>query len=197
MIDSYSRPLHHLRLRPRRAPGRARPARRRRRVRGDRRNPDNREIARALGVRYIESEAADDEVLKSGGHRARPGRDRVRRLRRGEHLHRADRARAAPRHPDHRARLGGGLREEAAARGRRPGDLAVQDLRRRDGARRAASPGRRRRSSSPTTGWRRSRSRPAVRGRRARRSTSARRVDDRRAAPARRAPRGRSPPRTR
>jgi voltage-gated potassium channel len=30
-------------------------------------NPDNREIARELGVAYIESEAADDEVLKAAG----------------------------------------------------------------------------------------------------------------------------------
>jgi voltage-gated potassium channel len=30
-------------------------------------NPDNREIAREIGVAYIESEAADDEVLKAAG----------------------------------------------------------------------------------------------------------------------------------
>jgi voltage-gated potassium channel len=35
-------------------------------------NPENREVARELGVAYIESEAADDEVLRSAGiHRAR------------------------------------------------------------------------------------------------------------------------------
>ena len=67
----------------------------------------------------------------------------MRRLRLGEHLHRDDRPRAARRHPDRGARLQGGVREEAGARRRRPGDLPVQDVRSRDGPRRAASAGRR------------------------------------------------------
>ena len=67
MIDFIHRPLHRLRLRPRRAAGRARPAGRRRRVRGDRPQPDNREAALATGVPLIESQASDDEVLKQAG----------------------------------------------------------------------------------------------------------------------------------
>ena len=62
------RPLHHLRLRPRRPPGRARPARGGRRVRRDRPQPEEpRGCARRPGSPLIESEAADDEVLTQAG----------------------------------------------------------------------------------------------------------------------------------
>ena len=59
-------------------------------------SPRNRETAEAMGIRYIESYAADDEVLLGGRHPAGARGDRLRRLRRRQHLHRADRARAAP-----------------------------------------------------------------------------------------------------
>ena len=106
-----------------------------------------------------------------------PGGDRLRRLRRRQHLHRADRPGAGAGDPDRRARIGRGLREEAAARGRRPRDLAVQDLGRRDGAGRDPSPGRRRRAGGglPAGG---DRGAGGVRGRRqdaARRSAATRR----------------------
>ena len=66
--------------------------------------------------------------------RARASGDRLRRLRRREHLHRADRARAQPRGGDRRALGRRALREQAAARRRRPRDLALQVLGRGDGA---------------------------------------------------------------
>ena len=88
-------------------------------------NPLNREAALAAGVPLIESEASDDVSPHAGGDRAGAGRDRVRGLRRREHLHRADRARAALGHLHHRSGVGRGLREEAAASRRRPRHLAL------------------------------------------------------------------------
>ena len=95
MIDSYYRPLHRLRLRSRRPPGGPRPpggggaARRDRRRAGQPR--DGRVAGRALHreLRRRRRGAA------RGRHRAGARGDRLRGLRRRQHLHRAHRARAA------------------------------------------------------------------------------------------------------
>ena len=84
------RPLHHLRLRTRRPPGRPRPA-----AWPERRTSSStptRRIAsgpEALGVRYLESERRRRRRPAGGRDRARPGGHRLRRLRRRQHLHRA------------------------------------------------------------------------------------------------------------
>src|SRR6185312_14817812 len=74
---------------------------------------------------------------------ARPGGGGLRGLRRRQHLHRADRARPAPGHPHHRARLGRGCRAQAPARRRRSRHLALQDLGLGDGPAGPAPAGRR------------------------------------------------------
>ena len=155
------RPLHHLRLRPRRPPGGpgpaggGRPLRRRRRQR-----PENREVAAGRpGVRFIAGQPAEDEVLRAGGHRARPRGRRLRGLRRREHLHHADRARAARRHRDRRPRQCRG-RRAASSSGRAPTGSSRRT--RRAAPRWRASPCTRRSRAWSTwrrsTGWRRSRS---------------------------------------
>ena len=96
------------------------------------------------------------------------------------------RARAARGHADRRPRLARGLREEAAARRRRPGDLAVQDLR-LEMARVALHPqvgGAVRRGRLPDGGDRRPGRRATGAGKTIERRP--RRVGDRRAAPPRR-----------
>ena len=74
-------------------------------VRRDRRQPRR---ARVRSTRWTCSTSraggSDDEVMLEAGHRARPRGDRVRRLRRREHLRDAHRPRAAARHPDRGAR---------------------------------------------------------------------------------------------
>ena len=72
---------------------------------------------------------------------------RVRRLRRREHLRDADRARAAPGHPDRRARRGRVLGAQADPGRRERGRLALQGERAHDGEPRAASHG----DARPTT----------------------------------------------
>ena len=57
-------------------------------------DPLHRDAAGADGVAYIEGHASDDEILIQAGIASRRGRDRLRRLRRREHLHRAQRPRA-------------------------------------------------------------------------------------------------------
>ncbi len=81
-------------------------------------NPANREAAIATGAPLIESTASDDEILKQAGIERALGGDRVRRLGRGEHLHRVDCPRAEVGHLHRRSGLGRGLREEAPARRR-------------------------------------------------------------------------------
>ena len=65
----------------------------------------NRDAAYAPGVRFIHARPSDDSALQRRGHRARPRGDRLRGLRRREHLHRPDRARAGAGHRDRRPRL--------------------------------------------------------------------------------------------
>ena len=60
-------------------------------------NPSHREEAAELGVRYIESYAADDEVLISAGIMRARAVDGLRGLRRRQHLHRPHRARVCAR----------------------------------------------------------------------------------------------------
>ena len=100
---------------------------------------------------------------EGGRHRARDLRPGLRRLRRREHLHLPDRTRASIRHHDRRASERRGLGEEAAPRGRRPGDLPLQVERRGDGpagAPAAGHRGRRRRPRVPDGGDRRQRGLP-------------------------------------
>src|SRR4051794_15164414 len=133
----HQRPLHHLRLRARGPPRRARAARRRRPVRG--RRPQPRDARARPGDRGPLHRGR--AVRRRGPARrrrdARARRDRLRRLRRRQHLHHADRPRPAPGRRDRRARLGGVGRVEAAARGCDARHLAVQDERLGDGAGRA------------------------------------------------------------
>jgi len=127
-------------------------------------NPEHREQARELGVQYIENYAAEDEVLlRAGIERARGVIACVDSD--AENIFITLTARGL--RPDILiiARASAeDCRDEAAPRRRRSRDLALQDLGHRDGAGGAAPAGWRRRSRSPTTGWRRSRFRHPARG---------------------------------
>ena len=79
-------------------------------------DPANREAAYAPGVRFILARPSDDEALRDAGIAARAGGRGLRGLRRREHLHRADRARAAAGHRDRRPREPGGGRESKLRR---------------------------------------------------------------------------------
>src|SRR4051794_12648576 len=162
----HQRPLHHLRLRARGPPRRARAARRRRPVRG--RRPQPRDARARPGDRGPLHRGR--AVRRRGPPRrrrdARPRRDRLRRLRRRQHLHHAHGARPAPGRRDRRARLGGVGRGEAAAGGRHARHLAVQDERRGDGPARAepADPRRARGRPAVPDGGDRGRARVGRRG---------------------------------
>src|SRR5712691_8424550 len=128
-----ARPLHHLRLRPRRPPRRAGvpcrgcPLRRTRLQRG--------REGRCAGARRSLHRGQRNRGRGSRQGRARP-RARARRLlgfRRRQPLHHALRPLGAPRHLDRRARDRRGRGEEAEARRRRPRRRAVFDRRPRDG----------------------------------------------------------------
>ena len=129
-------------------------------------NPENRELAQGIGVRFIEGEPSEDEMLRAAGIEKARGviacvdsdaenifiTLTARQMRPDINIV----ARAAAEDSE------GKLRRAR----RRPRDLALQGQRRGDGAARPAS--RRSRASStsrPSTGWRRSRSRPAARAR--------------------------------
>ena len=119
--SSGSRPLHHLRLRPRRPPRRprssARPAIR---TSSSTSAPTRSTLRASAATCYVEGSGTEDEDLATRG--ARPGTRarRVVRLRRGQPLHHALGALAAARPDDRRARERRGRREEAQARRRRP-----------------------------------------------------------------------------
>ena len=191
------RPLHRLRLRPGGPPGGERPARGGRAVRRDRRGPEEPRGRVRAGRALHHRPAVRRRGAARRRHRPRPRDRRLRRLRRREHLHRPDRARAAPGHRDRRPRQPRGEREQAAARRRRPRDLAVQVLGHRDGPARPASErdgddGRRRRVPA------RGDHRPGrLGGRRADGRRRPRRVLHRRRPVAPTAPSGRSPRPTR
>ena len=106
------------------------------------RNPESLQRAISAGVPWLQGDATDEELLlKAGIERAR-GADRLRRLRRRERLHHADRARA-PARPDRgrpRERLRG--RAEASPGGRRADRVPLQVERLGDGPPCASSPGR-------------------------------------------------------
>ena len=107
-------------------------------------SPLNRQAAVSAGVTLIESEPSEDEVLLQAGIERAQGviacvdSD-------AENIFITLTARELRyRHLHHRPRLGRGLREEAAAGRRGPGDLPLQDVGVGDGAGGPASAGRRR-----------------------------------------------------
>ena len=62
-------------------------------------NPESLQAAEAAGIPYVEGEASEESILREAGIE-RAHAPLLRRLRRGQHLHHSDRARASARHHD-------------------------------------------------------------------------------------------------